>query len=266
MRYSGGVALFALSMGMGMPLLALGAGAGKLLPKAGEWMYVVNAVFGVLLLALAIWLLDRILPAPVILALSAALFIVSAIYMGCFDSLESTASGWKRLWKGVGLISLVYGIVLLVGAAGGGNDMLQPLRGINLISADSRHGGYESALEFRPIKSIADLKRELDSAAQQSQYVMVDFYADWCVTCKEMEKYTFSKKDVRDTLAGVRLLQADVTDNDATDRALLKKLGLFGPPSILFFGPDGKELKSFRLVGFMKAESFRDHVMRLRSI
>lgn len=262
----GGLALFALSIGMGIPLLALGAGAGKLLPKAGPWMNVINAVFGVLLLALAIWLLERILPTPVILALWATLLIVSSIYMGSLDSLESGASGWRRLWKGVGLVSLVCGVLLLVGAASGSKELLQPLRGLGLLTGTGEPAAGETALAFHTIKTVADLEFELQKSAQNSQYVMLDFYADWCVTCKEMEKYTFSNPDVRQALAGVRLLQADVTAYDSDDQMLLSKLGLIGPPSILFFGPDGEERKSFRLVGFIEAESFRDHVMKLKSI
>ncbi|MEE8343501.1 MAG: protein-disulfide reductase DsbD, partial [Gammaproteobacteria bacterium] len=190
----GGLALFALSVGMGIPLLALGAGAGKLLPKTGPWMNMINAVFGVLLLALAIWLLERILPASVSLALWAVLLIVSSVYMGSLDSLESGAGGWRRLWKGIGLVSLVCGVLLLVGAASGSKELLQPLRGLGLLTGTGEPAASESALAFHTIKSVADLEYELQKSAQNSQYVMLDFYADWCVTCKEMEKYTFSKQ------------------------------------------------------------------------
>ena len=254
----GGVALFALGMGMGAPLMVAGVSAGKLLPKAGAWMNAVKAVFGVMLLAVAIYLIERVVPEPVGLMLWAALFIVVAIYMGALDSLAPGSGGWRRLWKGAGLVTLVYGVLVMVGVAGGGGDLFRPLEGVALVSGE--RGGSE--LEFRPVKGVDGLTAELGPAAARGQVVMFDFYADWCVSCKEMERFTFRDPAVRAALSNVLLLQTDVTENDALDKALLAELGLFGPPAILFFGPDGRERRELRVVGFMNAGDFRRVVER----
>jgi len=254
----GGVALFALGMGMGVPLIVAGVSAGKLLPKAGAWMNAVKAVFGALLLAVAIYLLERVVPEEVALLLWAALFIVCAIYMGALDSLAPGSGGWRRLWKGAGLVMLVYGVLVMVGAAGGGGDLFRPLKGIAFVAGE--HG--ERELEFGQVKGIEGLNAALGSAAARGQVVMVDYYADWCVSCKEMERYTFSDPQVQAALADVLLLQTDVTANDALDRALLAEFGLFGPPAIQFFGPDGRERRELRVVGFMDAGDFRRVVER----
>ena len=251
----GGVALFALGMGMGVPLMVAGVSAGKLLPKAGAWMHAVKAVFGVMLLAVAIYLLERVVPESVSLLLWAALFIVCAIYMGALDSLSAVSGGWRRLWKGTGLVALVYGVLLMVGVAGGGGDLFRPLKGVGLAAG-------EHELEFRPVKGIDGLNAELESASARGQVVMFDFYADWCVSCKEMERFTFSDPAVQATLANVLLLQTDVTANDALDQALLDEFGLFGPPAILFFGPDGRERRELRVIGYMNSGDFRRVVER----
>lgn len=258
----GGVALFALSLGMGAPLLLIGTSAGKLLPKAGPWMNAIKAVFGVMLLGVAIWMLERILPAPLTMTLWAALLIVSAIYLGALDHLVPESSGWRRLWKGTGLVILLYGTVLLVGAAGGGRDVFQPLRGVGVVQGSGVQAGALPAdgLVFQRIKSVADLRREVALASSQGRGVMLDFYADWCITCKEMEHQTFSDPGVQASLAGTLLLQADVTANDATDKALLKEFGLIGPPTIMFFGRDGIERRNFRVMGFMDAADFTRQV------
>ncbi len=258
----GGIALFALSLGMGAPLLAIGTSAGKLLPRAGGWMEAVKAVFGVLLLAVAIWMLERILPATVTLFLWAVLLIVSAIYMGALSSLAADAGGWRKLWKGFGTVMLFYGALLLIGAASGGSDPLQPLRGLSLAGGEGG-GAAAHELEFKTIKSVEDLEAELAAAKGRNQPVMLDFYADWCASCKEMERYTFSDAGVQQALAGALLLQADVTANDAIDKALMKKFGIIGPPSILFFDRQGHEHKKARLVGFMEPVSFRQHAERV---
>ncbi|MGD8853875.1 MAG: protein-disulfide reductase DsbD [Gammaproteobacteria bacterium] len=258
----GGLALFSLSLGMGAPLLLIGIGAGKLLPQAGVWMDKVKAVFGVLMLAVAIWLLERILPAPVVLALWAALLVLSAIYLGAVDSLPVEASGWSRLWKGVGVLSLVYGVLLLIGAASGAHDPLRPLQGI-VAQSGAAYFASEKALAFDLIKTPQDLDRALAAAQKRGQPVMVDFYADWCVSCKEMEKYTFARPEVQEALSGMVLLQADVTANDEADKALLKRFNLIGPPSILFFDETGTERPELRLVGFEPADEFVAHVGRL---
>lgn len=268
--FLGGATLFSLSLGMGVPLLVIGTSAGKILPRTGDWMQAIKAVFGVLLIAVAIWMLERILSATTIMLLWAALLIVTAIYLGALEPYGAGATGWRKLWKGTGLIMLVYGIVLIVGAASGGKDWLQPLerltRGgststiaaIKALDAGTRPGSVIIAgLSFQRIKGRPDLDRELATASAQGKPVMLDFYADWCVSCKEMERYTFSDPRVQAVLAQAVLLQADVTLNDAIDQKLLKSLNVFGPPSILFFGPDGQERRQYRQVGFLKAEPFR---------
>ncbi len=257
----GGTALFALSLGMGAPLIVIGTSAGKLLPRAGGWMDAVKAVFGVMLLALAIWMLERILPETAIMVLWAVLLMISAVYMGALEPMREGISGWYRLWKGMGLIFLVYGTLLLVGAAAGSRDYLQPLQGIFAQAGGTGGAAAQTAeLQFRKVKSVDDLDREIAAAAARNQPVMLDFYADWCVSCKEYEKYTFSNPQVKQALQGVVLLQADVTANNAQDKALLHRFGLIGPPSILFFGPNGQERQNYRLVGFLDAGRFRSHV------
>jgi thiol:disulfide interchange protein DsbD len=259
----GGMALFALSMGMGTPLIAIGTGAGKLLPSAGPWMDRIKAAFGVMLLAVAIWMLERILPPAVTLMLWAALLILCSVYLSALDGLPVEASGWRRFWKGVGVVSLVYGILLLIGAASGARDPLQPLETVMAKQGGSVHAGQLAHLPFTKIKSVSDLQRELASAAGQGKPVMVDFYADWCVSCKEMEKYTFAKAEVQQALAGMTLLQADVTANDADDKALLKHYQLIGPPSILFYDSSGNKRPELSLVGFVPADEFVQHVQGL---
>lgn len=247
----GGLALFAMSIGMGMPLLALGTSAGKLLPRAGAWMNTVKAVFGVMLLAVALWMADRILPGWVTLSLWALLLIVSAIYMGALEPI-SDKSGWHKLWKGLGLSMLIYGIVLIIGVAGGSRDLLQPLKvfqggtGSGMVQAQAK-------LNFEKIDSLAELQARIG----QGQPVMLDFYADWCVSCIEMEKFTFSDPGVQSALSGVKLLKADVTANTDNHKALMKELGIVGPPAILFFNAQGQEMRAQRVVGFKKAEEFK---------
>jgi thiol:disulfide interchange protein DsbD len=258
----GGLALFSLSMGMGTPLIFIGTSAGKLLPRAGGWMDVVKAVFGVALLGVAIILLERIIPAEVTMMLWGILFIVSAIYMGALRNLEIEASGWQKLWKGLGFVFLVYGTLMLVGAASGGKDTLQPLRGI-AVAGGSGTAQAHQGLQFKRIKSVEDLQREVAWASSEGKPVMLDFYADWCVSCKEMEKYTFSDPQVIGALSSTHLLQADVTANDEVDQALLQgHFGLPGPPAIIFYGTDGKERRNYRLVGFKPAAEFSEHVNR----
>ena len=254
----GGVALFALGMGMGVPLIVAGVSAGKLLPRAGAWMNTVKAVFGVMLLAVAIYLLERVVPESVALLLWAALFIVCAIYMGALDSLAAGSGGWRRLWKGTGLVMLVYGVLIMVGVAGGGGDLFRPLRGVALVAG----GSSEHEIAFTQVKGVDGLNGELGPAAARGQVVMFDYYADWCVSCKEMERFTFSDPEVQAALSNVLLLQTDVTANDAADQALLAEFGLFGPPAILFFGPDGRERRNLRVIGYMNAGDFRRVVER----
>jgi thiol:disulfide interchange protein DsbD len=258
--FLGGVALFSLSMGMGTPLLVIGTSAGKLLPKAGHWMDTTKAVFGVLLLGVGIWLLERILPIEIIMALTGVLLIVSAIYMGAIDAIKQEASGWFRLWKGVGLVMMIYGALLLIGAASGSKSILQPLKGVTLAGTDLEHNQHE--LKFEQIKGMAGLKTALETAQREKRTLMLDLYADWCISCKEMEAYTFADAQVQTVLNNVVLVQADVTKNDETDQQLLKELGLFGPPAILFYTSNGQEQRTYRVVGFMPPEKFSQHVVK----
>jgi len=252
----GGAALFALSMGMGAPLVAIGTAGGKYLPRAGGWMDAVKAVFGVLLLAVAIWMLERILPAAITLLLWALLLIVSAVYMGALDAIKEGASGWWKLWKGLGLVLLLQGAMMLAGLALGNTDPLQPLKGIgfNTGAAQQQH------LTFKTIKTVDDLEREITAASTAGKPVMLDFYADWCISCKEFEKYTFSDPQVIAALGDTVMLQADVTANDEHDQALLKRFKLIGPPGIIFYDTAGNELNARQVVGFMPAEEFAAHV------
>ena len=260
----GGMALFSLSLGMGAPLLVIGTSAGKLLPRAGGWMDAIKAVFGVMLLAVAIWMLERILPEALSMGLWALLLIVSAIYMGALEPVGA-GSGWRKLWKGVGVAMLLYGALMLIGVAAGGRDVMQPLYGLAVGSGGGTTGAGSEAraeLTFKRIKGIEQLDREIAAASAAGRPVMLDFYADWCVSCKEMEKYTFADAGVQQMVAdnNTVLLQADVTANDADDKALFKRYGLIGPPAILFYDNQGQERRAFRVVGFMKAEVFKEHI------
>jgi len=248
----GGFALFALALGMGAPLVVFGASAGKLLPRAGAWMDAVKAVFGVTFLGLAIWMLSRVLDVQWIMLLSGLLAIASAIYLGALERLPEGASGWKTLWKALGVMLLIGGAAELIGAASGASDLLQPLRGIGRSA--SAGAAKAEALPFKKIKSLADVERELAAAKAAAKPAMLDFYADWCVSCKEMERDTFSRPDVQRALAGFVLLQADVTANDDVDQALMKSFHIVGPPDTLFYGADGSAQST--LVGFEKADEF----------
>ena len=258
----GGTALFALSMGMGAPLLAIGASAGKLLPKAGPWMDTIKAVFGVGLLAVALWLLERIIPGAAGLFLWAVLFIVTAIYMGALDNLPEGTSGWHKLWKGTGIVLLIWGVLMVIGASTGARDMLNPLKNLNSGSGGGGATATQAHLKFTRIKTVDDFKQQLAAANARGQYVMLDFYADWCVYCIQMEERTFPDARVRRKLSNVHLLQADVTANDDQDKALLKHFSLIAPPAILFFDPQGNERRNYRLVGFKNAEDFNAHLAK----
>jgi len=255
----GGLALFALGMGMGVPLLIVGTSAGNLLPRAGSWMDTVKSIFGVVMLGIAIWLLERFLPVGFTMALIAALLIGSAIYMGALDNLTDTASGWKRFNKALGLLVLIYGIAFLIGAAAGSKDLIQPLRGLSA----SIGGGAQAQqhVVFRQIKGKQGLQIALNDSIQQGRVSMLDFYADWCISCKEMEKYAFSHPGVLNALKNVATLQADVTDNDDIDIELMSSLGIYGPPAILFFDSNGREIRYRRVVGEMSGEEFAAHVI-----
>jgi thiol:disulfide interchange protein DsbD len=247
----GGTALFAMALGMGVPLLAVGASAGALLPKAGAWMESVKRFFGALLLAVAIYLVSPFTPLPLQMFLWGALLIGSAVYLRAIDTLAADARGIQRFGKAVGVIALLAGAAYVIGAFSGSRDLFQPLAGLR-----AANGGGEAApaTPFQRIASVAELDARIREAAGRP--VMLDFYADWCVSCKEMERYTFGDERVKTRFKEMTLLQADVTANTPEHAALLKRFRLFGPPGIIFFGRDGRELTSLRVIGFQPAERF----------
>jgi thiol:disulfide interchange protein DsbD len=254
----GGIALFAMSLGMGAPLLLVGASAGELLPKAGGWMDKVKGAFGFMMLGLAIWMLSRILPGEITLALWAVLVFMAGVFLGGLTSLGVDSTAGQKLGKGFGALALIYGVLLLLGSLTGGTNPLTPLKSVNLGGGAS--ATKEEHLEFVRIKTVDDLDREIAAAAAAGKSTMLDFYADWCVSCKEMEAFTFTDSDVLASLGNTVALQADVTKNDEADQALLARFGVFGPPTIIFFGTDGIQREGYEVVGFMNAEKFASHV------
>lgn len=255
----GGTALFALSMGMGLPLLAVGTAAGKYMPRAGDWMDAVKAVFGVALLAIAIWMLSRILPESISLLLWATLIISSSIYLGAFDA---AGNGWQKLWKSLGLLGFIWGVFLLIAVASGGKSSLTPLS--HLVDASSSNTNTLSNTHnlFQRVNSAAELDAVLNEAKAKQQVVMLDFYADWCISCKEMEQFTFTDARVASQMQQMKLIQIDLTDNTAEHQTLLKRFGLVGPPAILFFDTNGNERRGLRVVGFMKADPFAQQLSK----
>ncbi|WP_150047570.1 protein-disulfide reductase DsbD [Methylomonas rhizoryzae] len=258
----GAFALFAMGLGMGLPLLLIGASAGKLLPKAGLWMNATKAVFGVIMLAVAVWMLSRIIPPAVTMFLTAMLLIIPSIYLNALEPLPHPVTGWKRLWKGVGLMMLVFGVAQLIGLSAGNTNPLKPLSGLALASgADA--AAAEKGLAFQRVHSLAELEQKLTEAKAAGQPVMLDFYADWCVSCKEMEAYTFTDTAVQQQLASFVLLQADVTENNTDDKALLQRFKLFGPPGIMFFDAEGREQAELRVIGYQDAATFLQSLKQL---
>ncbi|MGZ4991174.1 MAG: protein-disulfide reductase DsbD [Methylobacter sp.] len=243
----GGLALFSLGIGMGIPLLIIGTSAGKLLPKTGIWMNVTKVVFGIGLLAVAIWLLARILPPMITQLLWLALLVIPPMYLG-----------WKRLWKGAGLVALTYAVFLLVGVA-----THQQRDAMQLLCVAAVACEQQPTIPFQKIKSSDELQQTLAEAYAQGRWVMLDFYADWCASCKEMALYTFSDPAVREALSPVMLVQADVSQNSQTDRVLLKKFNLPGPPAILFFAPDQQERGAYRVVGYLHKDKFLDIIKQV---
>jgi thiol:disulfide interchange protein DsbD len=246
----GGTALFVMALGMGVPLLLIGTSAGLLLPKAGAWMDSVKQFFGVMLLALAVWIVQPLLPVSVQMLLWAALLIFSAIYLKALDALPYNATGWNKLIKGVGLFTLLLGAAYLIGALSGAPDILRPLGNIGARPITPT----ASTLQFSRITDGKDLDQRISQA--HGQVVMFDFYADWCISCKEMERFTFSDEAVKAKLRPVVLLQADVTANTDSDKALLNRFGLYGPPGIIFFDTQGREIEALRITGYQDAEQF----------
>jgi thiol:disulfide interchange protein DsbD len=259
----GFLAMFILGNGLGLPLLAVGTLGGHILPKAGTWMDTVKAAAGVVLIAIAILFLERIsfIPAILIMMLWATLFIVIGVYMGALDALKDGASGWFKLWKGLGVVFIIYGVLVMLGGVTGARNFNDPLHGSRFIMGA---GAVEKQhLQFKRIKSDQDLKNEIAAAKAAGKYIMLDFYADWCTYCKQFEDYVFTNKEVHALLKDFVLLQADVTANDKQDQALNKYTSVQAPPAILFFGKDGKEIRNYRIVGNMDAETFIKHVKHI---
>jgi thiol:disulfide interchange protein DsbD len=246
----GGVALCAMAIGMGAPLLLVGASAGALLPKAGAWMEAIKNIFGVMMLGVAIWLISSLLPLSVVMLLWATLLILSSIYLHALDPLVHSANGWHKLGKGIGILTLLLGVALLIGALSGARDILRPLAALG--------GGQAVAqtthLPFERVKNLAELDARI--AQTHGKTVMLDFYADWCVSCKEMENITFADTKVQMQLKNTLLLQIDLTANNEDDKAVLQRYSLFGPPAILFFDREGKELSEYRVIGYQNPEQF----------
>jgi thiol:disulfide interchange protein DsbD len=263
----GGGALFAMSIGMGTPLLAVGASAGYLLPKAGPWMNTIKAGFGVVMLGFAIYLVGRFLPPTPTLFLWALLVFFTGIFIGAFDPLPPDPTIGRRFVKGIGALVCLYGALLFVGALIGGGSVLEPLP----RAALTQSGGGAVAVtgaepEFREIETVAALDAALLEARTAGQPVMLDFTADWCISCKEMEEYTFPDPAVVGALEPFMLLRADVTDNTDDDQALLQRFKSFGPPTIAFFDRSGFERSNYKLVGFVPADKFRQHVTSLAAL
>lgn len=251
----GGTALFAMALGMGTPLIAIGASAGALLPRAGRWTTAVERFFGVLLLGTAIWIVSPVIPSVAHMLLWAVLLILSAIHLNALEPLAPGISGTRSLGKGIGIILLLTGAALLVGALSGSRDILQPLTALRSGSAPGVSVSAAGHLPFVRIGNVAELDAQLDVSRNEGRQVMLDFYAEWCVACKEMERFTFSDPRVHQRLKNTMLLQADVTNNTKDDAALLRRFGLFGPPGIIFFDAGGAELP-FRVIGFQSADQF----------
>jgi len=259
----GAAALYATGLGMGVPLLLVGASAGSLLPKVGPWMDTVKSLFGVLFIALAIYFLQPLITDSMGMVLWSALAVIAGFWIFALKARDGGPA--PAALRAPGLLAIVYGIILLIGVAAGGDDPLQPL---STLRAGTGAPGTPAvvakgpALPFETIKSLDDLNRKVAAATAAGKPVMLDFYADWCTSCKEMERYTFSDKSVQSALSNAVLLHADVTANDPVDQELMHHFNILGPPTIAFYGPDGEERQNFRVVGYMKANDFASLVTR----
>lgn len=251
----GGAALFSMAAGMSVPLLLVGVSAGSLLPRAGAWTEGVKKFFGALLIAVAIWMVSPVIPAWAHMLAWAALAIVGAAYLSTFDPLPAGASGWRKLWKGVGALLAIAGTVQIVGVATGGRDVLQPLQQLAARpGAATAVAVSDAKSRWVKVASVAELDAAI--AANRGRVAMLDFYADWCVSCIEMERFTFHEQRVAQRLGRMLLIQADVTKNTPADKELLKRFRLFGPPGIIFFDPQGREVEGGRVIGFQNADAF----------
>ena len=253
----GGLALLALGLGMGVPLIAVAVGGRKILPTSGAWMSTVKHGYGIMLLAVAIWLLERLLPAWLTLTLWGLLIAVVGVQLGAFDAAQA---GWQRTRKGFGLVAFAWGMALLAGALAGASDPLQPLAPFIAGEAGSRSANPAGHAEFQRTSEPQQVRRLLQQAHDEGKPAVLDFYADWCIACKVMERNVFSKPDVIQALAPYTLIQLDMTDNTSQQQALLDELGLFGPPGILFYSERGQELRNQRILGEMNRAEFLGHL------
>jgi len=266
----GGAALLALGLGMGVPLLIIGASSGHLLPKAGVWMDNVKAVFGVLLLGVAVWLLERVVPAGVTLALWSALAIGVGVYLGALDF--SPRTGWGQLWKASGALSLTYGVLLLIGAASGAEDPLQPLQRVGgsvavaSVGAAGTPGVPTHGGDWITVKGLAEFEAERQRGQAAGKPVFLDLYADWCISCKVMERRVFPAPQVNAQLAEFHLIRADVTKHNEQDKALMEKYGLFGPPSMVFFADDGNQIVGLTVQGELDTAAMARHLGRVLEV
>ncbi|HET8849881.1 MAG TPA: protein-disulfide reductase DsbD [Marinobacter sp.] len=260
----GGIALLALGLGMGMPLILVAVGGRKFLPSSGPWMTAVKHGYGVMLLAVAIWLVARMVPAWAALTLWGLLVAITGVQLGAFDAARA---GWQRTWKGLGLVLFAYGVALLAGAASGANDPLRPLAPFTAGSVGAGvSASGDTALAHAPFNRVEDPARITELLAEaraDGRPVMLDFYADWCISCKVMERNVFSRPEVIQALAPFTLLQIDMTDNTRAHQAMLDELGLFGPPAILFYNADGAEQTDARVLGEMDREQFLNHLNKV---
>ena len=219
-------------------------------------------IFGILMLVMAVYMISRFLPTSVTMCLYGILAIMSGVYLGATDSVSQDSTGWNRFGKGAGLVVTVYGLALLVGALADGNSYTTPLKGVMSSVGVVTNATQPHSLAFQPVKGIEGLQLVVQQASAKGRPVMLDFYADWCISCKEMEALTFSNAQVQSLLKNAIVVQADVTANDKDDQALLKAFDLFGPPGIIFYDPNGHEIPAARLVGYMPAGKFTDHLRR----
>lgn len=252
----GGALMFALALGMGVILIAVGVGAGMVLPKAGAWMAQVKNAFGVMLLAVAIYLLGFI-PAVPVLLLWAALFIVTAVFLGATQRLPKDASGWRYLWKGLGTLLLVWGVLALIGGLAGNRDVLNPLPA-TLFSMKTRVAAELNTPLLQAVKTLPDLEDRLAEARNAGKPAMLDYYATWCADCVRMENSTFLDARVRDAITSRFVaLQVDVTDpNHPESKALKRRFEVYGPPAMLFFSASGQERRDLRTYGYKSPEAF----------
>ena len=256
----GGIALLALGFGMGAPLIVIGTTGANLLPKAGSWMEVTKVFFGIALLAVAAYLVRTVLPGPIMLIIWASLIIVPAIYMGALNALEPASSGWQKFWKGIGIIMLIYGAAMIWGAAQGSSDPLQPIQPTQIASGTAGTTQGAKKLPFVTVTTLAELEAALTNAQQRKRPVMLDYYADWCIACLQMQKGAFADPRTHQRLTDFQLIKADVTAVNRESEALMDRFELIGPPTILFFTANGTRISAADVVGEMDADTFVQHI------